>query len=663
MKKIIILILAFVFVISSLSSCGILDEPNQSGGGGGNQSGENSTENDQTDNTVEGAIYYSGSSLGFVVDNALVRYTSTLYNALSQKVNLVTAKPSSSPMGNEVVIGKAVRDVSDNAYQALEILKSNDNVNEGSEDSVYWLIYTDGSSLAIAYDEHPDLLTLEAAIDWFVNNLITDTLILEPGTVGSGSINLLEYYKAQDAARIEEKWAKLETLIDNGTEIVAAFKDLYSLYSDSIIDWFAGLYEHNICQCSGATCQGGKTCGTAAFYYSNSARDNDGYLPDIESTIQALGFLETSGMTENYTKSLPADMLDRIGRYVLSLQAEDGYFYHPIWGTNVYLSRKSRDLMWAESLLKDLGLQPIYDTPNGMKGSGVASRSALATYMVSRSTELAASNVLRASAVDPNLKDEASFRKYLNSLNIKKNSYSAGNTLASYFNTIRSRNYELKREGADYDLIEILFEHLNDTQNKETGTWYYVSKSDPSYSEYYAINGVMKISTIYSSAGVLMPNADKALRAAADAIISTEEVTACVDIYNTWFAIDNIFSMLKKCGGTEGYNLMTQCRSELRSRASEMILATKAKVEIFQKPDGSFSYTPKYSSDTSQGAAAAVPYTVEGDVNATVICSNRIVNLIFTCIGVDPVPIFTNADMYRFNKLIDQKISGDDEFF
>ena len=155
----------------------------------------------------------------------------------------------------------------------------------------------------------------------------------------------------------------------------------------------------------------------------------------------------------------------------------------------------------------------------------------------------------------------------------------------------------------------------------------------------------------------MMPNADKALRAAADAITSTSEVTACVDIYNTWFAIDNIFSVLKKCGGTEGYNLTKECRSELRSRAPELILATKEKIEVFQKPGGSFSYNPKYSSDTSQGSPAAVPNSVEGDVNATVICSNRIVNLIFSCIGIGTgaVPIYTNADMYRFITLIEAK--------
>lgn len=662
MRKIITLILVFVFAISPLTSCGILDEPNQSGNNGGDQSGENTPENDQPGDAVEGAIYYNGSSLGFIVDNSLVRYTTLLYNALSAKVNLFTAKLDSTPMENEVVIGKAVRDVSDNAYEALELLKKNDSVNEGSEDSIYWLIYTDGASLAIAYDEHSDFLALEAAMEWFVKNLITDALILEPGTVGSGSINLLEYYEAQDAKMLQEKWADLEKILEGGTEIVAAFKDLYTLYSDDLIDWFAGLYEHNICQCSTAICQGGKSCGTAGFYYSNSARDNSGYLPDIESTIQALGFLEIAGMTSNYTKSLPPEMLERIGQYVLSLQAEDGYFYHPIWGTNVYLSRKSRDLMWAESLMQTLGLTPKYDTPNGTKGSS-SNVALVSTLRFGRSASSSATAVLTSKSVDPNLKDEASFRKYLNSLNIKNNSYSAGNTLASYFNTIRSRNYDLQREGADYDLIDILIDHLDSTQNQETGTWYYVSKNDPSYSEYYAINGVMKISTVYSAAGAMMPNADKALRAASDAITSTEDVTACVDIYNTWFAIDNIFSVLRKCGGTEGYNLIKSCRAELRSRAPELILATKEKIKIFQKPDGSFSYTPKYSSDTSQGAPAAVPNSIEGDVNATVICSGRMVNLIFTCIGTTTVPIFTSADMYRFNKLIEQKISGDDEFF
>ena len=267
-------------------------------------------------------------------------------------------------------------------------------------------------------------------------------------------------------------------------------------------------------------------------------------------------------MTTDYTKSLSPAMLDSIGRFVISLQAEDGYFYHPQWGNGVTLGRKSRDLMWSETILRNLGLQPIYDTPNGMKGTGLPSEVALVSTLKARSVATAVAAVAAVStSSDPNLQDDVSFKAYLEALDVKNNSYAAGNTLAAYYNTIRSRDYQLQREGVDYSLIDIMIEHLNDAQNQADGSWYYVSKDAPSYSEYYAVNGIMKISCVYDSAGVMMPNSDKALQKAIDAIVSSQEVAECVDVYNTWFTISNIFSILKKCGGSEGASIVSQTRA------------------------------------------------------------------------------------------------------
>ena len=94
---------------------------------------------------------------------------------------------------------------------------------------------------------------------------------------------------------LAEKWAALEGFFNekgaDGAAIVRGFKELYTIYSDDLPEWLAGLYDH----------------GIGGFYYSNSARDNEPFLPDIESTNQALNLLLNTGMMKN-CRELPEAM-------------------------------------------------------------------------------------------------------------------------------------------------------------------------------------------------------------------------------------------------------------------------------------------------------------------------------------------------------------------
>ena len=101
----------------------------------------------------------------------------------------------------------------------------------------------------------------------------------------------------------EEKWEAIKNRVGgkSGEAIVDALKDLYTIYGEELIDWYAGLYDPKI----------------GGYYYSNSARDNESYagvtlLPDLESTYQVLSFLSKSGMLD-YTSflSLPTLPLKR----------------------------------------------------------------------------------------------------------------------------------------------------------------------------------------------------------------------------------------------------------------------------------------------------------------------------------------------------------------
>jgi len=129
--------------------------------------------------------------------------------------------------------------------------------------------------------------------------------------------------------KYSEKWKALADEVDSrggcGADLVCAMKDLYTAYGTPDVVWLAKLFDPDI----------------GGFYYSNSARDNEGFLPDIESTIQAVNYLTYSGVFGGDLE-LPLWMREKIKEFNLSLfDPEDGYVYHPQWGkelTDQFLS-------------------------------------------------------------------------------------------------------------------------------------------------------------------------------------------------------------------------------------------------------------------------------------------------------------------------------------
>ena len=78
----------------------------------------------------------------------------------------------------------------------------------------------------------------------------------------------------------EKQWENLINEVNamggDGEDFAAAVKELYSLYDEEVMYWYAGLFDAKI----------------GGFYFANSARDAEGYLPDIEATQHCLGFFE-----------------------------------------------------------------------------------------------------------------------------------------------------------------------------------------------------------------------------------------------------------------------------------------------------------------------------------------------------------------------------------
>ena len=601
---------------------------------------------------AENLIYGKYSYLYFVhnggaADKALAEEIMDSVTSEASAISSIIRDESKEKMYHEIVIGKADRNISAKAYSELEKITA--------EDALSFLIYSDGTSLALAYSDCESETSRELLLKYFLDNCVKTELILTPGVVYSKSISVTEYYEAYDAEKRAAEWKKLSEHLterigaQNAEKFVSALKELYSLYTPEMTKWYANLYDPEI----------------GGYYYSNSARDNDTVtydgvtyplLPDVESTNQALNFIISSGMADNYAKELPDFMGEQIISFVRSLQDPNGYFYHPQWPkelTDSHTSRRSRDLGWSENILKKFGVLPLYDTPGTMKGQN--STAAALTLPLRQSAVYAVSYVI-PTTVNTNIIDKASFVAYLENFetsedrNIYNHSYSIGNELTSQTSEILKRDEELRADGEDYSLMSILIEWLNKHQNEETGHWHHTAN-------YYGVNGLLKISGIYNSAKVPMPNAAAAARSAIDAITSGEAMGAVVDLYNTWYSIGNIVTNLRNYGTEADEAVADGIVNELLLSAPDAILKSKEKISVFQKTDGSFSYTPTHSSSTSQGLPVAIFGSNEGDVNATGISSTGLIGNIMKALeltGYKP-SLFGKTEFREYVKIIEEK--------
>ena len=409
----------------------------------------------------------------------------------------------------------------------------------------------------------------------------------------------------------DELWKELA---DKTTpELSLAMRELYSLYSDELIDWFAGLYDVEI----------------GGYYYSQSARDNEKtvynekeylLLPDAESTCQALGFWSGSGLADKtggtYASALPEWMKEDIANYIYNLQDPDGYFYHPQWGKNIALSRRARDLSWSVSMLERLGKEPRYST----------------ILDTGKSEKKESSETL----IPDHLSSPEKFAEYLESLNINEFSYNIGNQLSSQF-------AQMKAVG----LADQLVDFLNAHQHPESGHWH-------KELNYYAVNGIMKISGIYNNAGKPFPNAMAAAKSAIYAITSDEEVKAVVDLWNTWIAVRAIVNNLRQFGEDAA---AAEIVKTLWDNAPAMIRKSREKIAPFQKEMGSFSYHRKHASPTSQSAPVTCGLVAEGDVNATVISSHLLIGSLFNSLDIPDlkVPMFGEKDRLRYIELLEKR--------
>ncbi|MBP3583678.1 MAG: hypothetical protein J6K44_06505, partial [Clostridia bacterium] len=569
------------------------------------------------DGTHSGTLIYDRTSdLKLVLAKDVAGSDVTdIFNALQGKVNSVAMADDRSEVAeHEIVFGETDREISKMAYKRLSRIRTDIDA-EFVLPRV--LIYSDGSSVAVAYDEFELGYAEKYAIDYFYEHYVQDELYMKEGTQYREVVEIFDYIDALADIESAEAWAAVEKQV--GKEISDALEAYYPLFQDNFIYWMANLYDPEI----------------GGFYYSNSARDTEGYLPDIESTYQAITFMSTTGMTKGGGK-MPSWLKEKIGAFIVGLQDKNGFFYHPQWGkelTDQKTSRRARDEKWATSLLSSFKITPKYTTPSGLAGLEDATGGDSSLLPVSALTErlggsatAAASRVIAtsdtSSAVPAHLVSDETLRAYLATKDLATNSYTVANEISAQAGQFISRDKQLKDEGKTYSLIDITIDWFNEHQVAETGHY-------QTYTNYHAVNGLFKAVAFYKDVGREFPNAANAAISAMECMNSTEKVNHVCDIYNTWYTVNMLVDNIKKFNSEDEANAILE---SVLDCAPTAILVTLNKFAEFRKEDGSFGYYRTTSATTSQGMLAAVPNTNEGDINASEIAISTLGN-IFISIG------------------------------
>lgn len=588
------------------------------------------------------------------------------YNALADALYALRGKSPSrltdsiAQRGSEIAIGRTSRPASVAAYECLAEAKHKDGIS-------YVILMQDGV-VAIAAETDA---SMTEAVEYFISTyLISDTLALVPGLVYSADVSAEEYRDLvmapiieAEIEKFEHRWDDLAAVADATT--LAAFKQLYSFYGTDVIYWFANLFDGE---------HGG-------FYYANSARDYEGFLPDLESTAQTFSFLRDSGVISYYSnaliKALPEWMQEKILKFVWDCADPDGYYYHPQWGKNIGSSRRARDLDNAISITTSLKGEYRYPTAREQMAAGKStaySPTSRLTYPLGGSVSSAVSEVIATVSSADCLDSPENMIAWLDSMDFKRDSHNPGHAVSCLSAEIVAKGYG--KLVCDYftNLLEEVQEELRDAaetearaknpditaaeiaevrQNAENGLW-------QTTVDYTSLSGLYKICRIYNAASIDFPAqyAMAAVRSSVEAMKQDTDPTFVIHVFNPWAGLNTLMTNMKnansraKSRGEAEIHNMNAAYEIVRADAAALIAKTVTKLALFRKDDGSFSYYQDYSAPTTQGTLVSMGFC-EGDVNSTMIGITAISNAMFSTMGYTRVPLLHLGHFEEFLSIVE----------
>ena len=608
----------------ALSSCLVVPEGPEGPSGGDSYSIIRSAEGGNNMMEVRSAIYES---------------TGSMYNVLDD---------SYPEEGREIVMGSTTRNATSRAKSIFE------SKGDSFSDPAGVVICEYNGSIAVWWS---DPYIESYAINLFINEYVKKgNLSLDANYTYTDIFSLSEHMKADEEVIREGYYAAIAEGL--GEDAANALRGFYSLYDERLYLWEAGLYDP----------------GVGGYYYSNSALANEGYLPDLESTVQALRFIAQSGMMNNYGGSVDdlhkvftPEMIEGFVRFAHSCQSpDDGYYYHPQWGTGVGDLRLGRDLGWGVALLDMFDQIPLYNTPGGHKGSlgdPGASATSLTAPLAAGSSVSAVSKVVPVAAVADRFSTEEKFEAYFNSFNWadptvgshEGSSYHAGGTLAGQTSQIKAAGMGPKC----IELFDAMQERVQESLRAEglpvNGLW------DP-HNSYDAVNGVMKITSIYQSLDAKINYSEEMMECVIEMIVNTQPdfdgatPTGAITVYNPWVSASAVLSNMNSHGSAEE---AAAIRDLIRDNAAEMIRITAQKLSIFERDNGVYGiYATGKAPANQYGAPIAVKDTVEGDINGANICSTGTLRTMSSTLGISEfiglpiLPIYYESDLRAYLKVM-----------
>ena len=339
-------------------------------------------------------------------------------------------------------------------------------------------------------------------------------------------------------------------------------------FGKEVIDWLISLYD-------------GESGG---MYYSASARDNDQFMPDIESVVQATGTMQTIGLVPQDADGkwvFPEWYKKGAVDFLRSRQDEsDGYFYDPQYRDIAPKDKLERNTGFAVSSLRhDFYEQPLYPTPSERLKAARAANKTLSENSQNANTGLGV------------YETKESFIAWLEEISKTRSSYSWGSDLASATSMIKASGH-----------MDTLVAWLKEKQNKETGTW-------TREFDMQAVNGVLKLCGFFNKNTEIYPNFEIYLRNVIE-FTKTFEPTTAAAAWNPLGSLRVIVENLPE--------IPEDLRKTLDASIAEMVHNTVLQMRKFRQPDGGFGYLMKGSSVWSNSVVVSLG-SPEGDVNATTL--------------------------------------------
>ncbi|MBO4283701.1 MAG: hypothetical protein J5958_03655 [Clostridia bacterium] len=515
--------------------------------------------------------------------------------------------------GVEFVFGETDRAITERAKAILPALDG---------DNAAYAIYFDEDGVALVWNH--DVAAM-CAVKYFAEHYLgKSTLIVRSGTKYVGKISVSAYeeeFQMAEDAKFESVWASRFDVIENPS-VRAAVKDFYEDFyePEKLIRWWAGLYDPEL----------------GAFYYSNSARDYVGFLPDIESTMQIVNRLRQFDPDEDLANYLGPDITAKMISFLQSKQSkDDGYFYHPQWAqpyTELNTMRYTRDQDWTIAMLNWLHSAPLYPT---------AIDRAMASAANENQSEQSAPT---AEGWTPN---EASVKKYVNDLLDNTSCEHWSNKLDTQLETFAATG-----------MLDAVLDVLDERVNPDYGLW--VTGYDAATDKYSNMAGgtevpygiftnTYKVMKCYNRGERLFKHSTKMVENVIKAILSEDPGVRSTYLFNPWATLGNVRSNLKDFGTPA---LLAQYDALISKNILGMLTAVKHTLGYYGWEDGSYSFLLSGSSPTIYSTLASLGAR-EGDVNA----NNLIVSFaghICTAIGLsDPIPIFNQKHGKLMKQLLD----------